>query len=197
MARATDQRRQDLRNKLIDIAEGWIAEDGLARIKARPLAKEADCAVGAIYNVFSDLNQLVLAVNGRTFSGISAHVAAVKATEYDDPEDVLVALGHAYLSFAIANPNSWRTLFEVELTGKNAPDWYLQELQKLFTIIAHPLSQVMPDLDADAVQMMTRAMFSSVHGIVLLGLELRISGGGTDQLEQMIEMVVRRVSRKI
>ena len=60
-------RRKDLRDRLIDIAEQVIRKDGLGAIKARDLATQAGCALGAIYNVFDDLGDLVLEVNARTF----------------------------------------------------------------------------------------------------------------------------------
>ena len=41
---------------------------------------------------------------------------------------------------------------------------------------------------------MTRALFSSVHGIVLLGLERRISGVPPEKLERMIELVLSNIA---
>ncbi|MFT6075628.1 MAG: AcrR family transcriptional regulator, partial [Yoonia sp.] len=61
MASKTETRRTELRNKLIDIAEKTIATEGLSALRARDLAAQAGCAVGAIYNVFGDLAELALA----------------------------------------------------------------------------------------------------------------------------------------
>ena len=60
----------------------------------------------------------------------------------------------------------------------------------LFALIAAPLSQVFPDWDRDEIDLMTRALFSSVHGIVLLGLEKRISGVPQNQIERMIALLL-------
>ena len=67
MARKTEERREALKEKLTDAAEEIITTKGVAEIKARDLAKMAGCSVGAIYNVYADLNDLIMAVNGRTF----------------------------------------------------------------------------------------------------------------------------------
>ena len=55
-------RHGELRARLIDVAERTIAENGLAALKARDLAREAGCSVGTIYNVFEHLDELILCV---------------------------------------------------------------------------------------------------------------------------------------
>jgi len=191
-----DLRRDDLRARLIDIAEARIRADGLGAVKARELAREADCAVGAIYNVFSDLNGLVMAVNGRTFQALGAEVArSVLAAPKDEPQAELITMSHVYLRFAAQNTNLWRALFDLEMsTEMDVPQWYLAELGKLFALIAAPLRRVFPDYTRDQVELMTRALFSSVHGIVLLGLQKRISGVPFDKLEDMIAILLSNVT---
>lgn len=194
MAKSTDQKRADLRQLLIDIAEKTVAQDGLAALKARPLAQEAGCAVGAIYNVFGDLNDLILAVNMRTFEKLGRDVGEKASDPSLSAKDALVTLGHAYLNFAIQNPKTWRALFDVDLTADSpVPEWYTVELARLFSYISRPIATLMPDLSESDVGLMTRAMFSSVHGIVLLGVENRISGMPHDKLEIMIQMVLTRI----
>ena len=146
-------------------------------IRARDLAKEANCAVGAIYNVFGDMGEIIIAVNGRTFRSLGQKVAAsVRGAPPDDPVEQLIAMSGAYLQFAIDNPKLWRTLFDIQMSNESVPAWYLQELGHLFANIAGPLARLFPEMDEDELDLMTRTLFSSVHGIVLLGVENRISG---------------------
>lgn len=191
-----DLRREDLRARLIDIAESRIRADGLGAIKARELAREADCAVGAIYNVFSDLNGLIMAVNGRTFQALGKVVAAsVAAAPQGAPQTELITMSHAYLRFAAENTHLWRALFDLEMsTEMDVPQWYLAELGKLFALIAAPLAQIFPNYTRHELELMTRALFSSVHGIVLLGLQKRISGVPLDKIEDMIAILLSNVT---
>ncbi|WP_420862907.1 TetR/AcrR family transcriptional regulator [Algirhabdus cladophorae] len=197
MARKTDKRREDLRIKLLDLAEATIIKGGLPALKARTLATEAGCSVGAIYTVFGDLNDIVLATNGRTFQRLGRDVArAVQARPNASPADQLVIMGTAYLEFAADNTRAWRTLFDLEMsTQMNVPKWYLAELARLFGYIAGPLRQIYPDKPDRDIDLMTRALFSSVHGMVLLGLEQRISAIPRSDMENMIEMVLRGMAR--
>jgi len=186
------ERREELRTTLIDVAERTVIASGVQTVRARDLAAEAGCAVGAIYNVFDDLTELLMAVNGRTFQRLGATVSgAVASADTDDPEQVLITMGHAYLGFASENTNVWRALFDLEMsTDQDVPTWYLEELGHLFGLISAPLAKLNPGLTAAEIDTLTRAVFSSVHGIVLLGLEKRISGVPLDEIEKMIAVVL-------
>ncbi len=196
MTGKAEKRRDVLRNKLIDIAEARISEAGISAIKARDLAKHADCSLGAIYNVFGDLQDIIIAVNGRTFEKLGRAVAqSLEGRETLPPTDRLIAMSCVYLGYAAANPNTWRSLFDVRMTtDMDVPQWYLDELERLFGFIAGPVRECFPDMPKGEVGLMTRALFSSVHGIVLLGLENRISGVPKDQLEHMIALILRQVT---
>ena len=196
MAGKVQKKRDELRRKLIDISEKRITEGGIEQIRARDLAKEAGCAVGAIYNVFGDLNDLVMAVNGRTFKRLGIHVVeAVNAQDDDDPVVTLITMAHAYLDFAMTNTHAWRSLFDLEMsTDQDVPDWYLTELEHLLGLIAKPLMRNFPDMSREDIMLMTRGLFSSIHGIVLLGLEKRISAVPTDQLERMISLILSNLA---
>src|SRR5215471_17508631 len=67
---STEQRRARLRDALVAAAERAIEQQGLATLRARALAQEVGCAVGAIYNVVEDLDDLVLLVNARTLAAL-------------------------------------------------------------------------------------------------------------------------------
>ena len=193
MSEKTQKRRADLRARITDAAETAVISGGISAIKARDLAREAGCALGAIYTVFDDMTDIVLAVNSRTFSRLGQAVtAAVEAQDTPAPDDQLIVMAKAYLRFAADNAFAWRSLFDVEMsTDKDVPEWYFDEMSRLLKLIADPLATLRPDLPKEEVFLLARAMFSSVHGIVLLGLEKRISGVPLPDIERMIETILR------
>lgn len=192
----TEERRAGLRDTLVALAEAQIERGGVASLKARDLAREAGCAVGAIYNVFADMTALVMAVNGRTFLRIGQTVTgAVEGHGTEPPERRLILLSLAYLDFADANHNLWRALFDLDLPDDaQVPDWYRAGLSALFGHIALPVSQLFPHLAGRDLELMVRALFSSVHGMVLLGLQNRISGVPRANIRAMIETVLTRLA---
>ena len=193
MSEKTQKRHADLRARITDAAETAVIGGGISAIKARDLAREAGCALGAIYTVFDDMTDIVLAVNSRTFSRLGQAVtAAVEAQDTPAPGDQLIVMAKAYLRFAADNAFAWRSLFDVEMsTDKDVPEWYFEEMSRLLKLIADPLATLRPDLPKEEVFLLARAMFSSVHGIVLLGLEKRISGVPLPDIERMIETILR------
>ncbi|MEI6097462.1 MAG: TetR family transcriptional regulator [Alphaproteobacteria bacterium] len=93
-----EERRADLRANLVKLAQAQIAAQGMASLRARDLADKACCAVGAIYNVFADMTDLILEVNGQTFARIGAEVGgAVTGHESLPAECRLILLARAYL----------------------------------------------------------------------------------------------------
>lgn len=197
MASRTAERREALRERLIEAAETRIARDGLASLRARDLAADAGCSVGAIYTVFDDLMDVILAANGRTFADLGQQIGhAVAAVQDQPPVERLIAMAHRYLDYAVAHPNAWSALFEVDMSVESAiPDWYLAALADLFALISGPLRELQPDAGDERLDVMTRGLFSAVHGIVLLGVQKRISAVPDAHLREMIEFVIRGAAR--
>lgn len=196
MAGKVEARRKVLRENLIEIAERRIATDGLSALRARDLATEAGCALGAIYNVFGDLTDLVLAVNARTFKTLGADVAAALADAPQDATEQLVVMAQAYHAFAAKHFHLWRALFDVDRAeGEAAPDWYLAEMGQLFAYIAAPISSLFPDMTGPEQALLTRGLFSSVHGIVLLGLDGASAGVPSAAIDDMIALILVQLTK--
>ena len=195
MAGKVEARRAALRTALISHAKQRITADGLKNLRARDLANDAGCALGAIYNVFGDLGDLVLAVNAETFENLGASVAESLADAPQTPTDQLIIMAQSYHHFAAANYHLWRALFDIERpAGETAPEWYLAEMGQLFAYIDAPLSVLFPDHDTEQRALLTKALFSSVHGIVLLGLDEASAGVPAPQLDKMISLVLKQLA---
>ena len=196
---SVSERRGALRESLVAAAGRAISERGVTGLKARELAQEAGCALGAIYNVFPDLDALVLAVNGKTLAELEAalrHAVARGGKGRAAAIDELVRLADAYLDFAAANPQRWRALFEHRSPpGKEIPKAYAEQQTHLFSFILAPLSRLRPDLDEEKRALLARTLFSAVHGIVSLGLEEKLVPIPLPLLRQQMEEVVRAMGR--
>jgi AcrR family transcriptional regulator len=194
----TVERRQELRQSLIAAAEGIIAGRGLDALRARELAAEVGCAVGAIYNVFPNLDALILEVNGRTlraFESFLAESGAIAAAgDGGDGVAGLIQLALVYLEFAIAHRGRWRALFDHRLAeGSEVPDWYREEQARLFALVEAPLARLRPGLDRRRLMLLARTLFSGVHGIVSLGLDAKLMALPADVLRDEVRSFVRVV----
>ena len=213
----TTERRQRLREALVAAAERAIDADGLGGLKARSLAQEVGCALGAIYNVFADLDALVLAVNARTLdrldeairyrgpepgsTGEGTDSGGVRGGPYEADAaaaaiDRLVALGETYLGFAAAQPHLWRALFEHRLPpGTEVPDWYQEQKARIFAHLDRPLRVLLPGASKEDLDEAARVLFSAVHGIVTLGLEEKLGALSIDALRLQVRRLVTAFCR--
>lgn len=187
------QRRSRLRERLLDVARQAIAARGLSGLKARELASEAGCALGAIYTAFDDLDELILRVNLSTLDRLGA--ALDEALARANPSDSLLALARAYLDFARREEPSWRALFEHRLSGgAPVPDWYADARNRLFGRLEAPLAQLLPQQDRAQLARLARTLFSAVHGVVALGLEQKIAAMPPQALDGELEALVRLIA---
>ena len=192
------ERKQRQRAALIDAAEAAIAKRGLAGLRAREIAAAAGCALGAIYNLVADMDELTLLVGSRTLARLDFALASAGAP--DPPADAdqaisrLVAIALAYCRFAGANLNLWRAVFEHRMAeSRPVPAWAVEEQMRLFAHVAAPLRLLAPFVDDAELQLLARTLFAAVHGIVLLGVEQKTVAVPQEALEQKIEQLVRLV----
>jgi AcrR family transcriptional regulator len=190
-----DLQRDDLRTRLIDAAERRIAVQGLAGLKAREVTGDAGCALGALYNAFDDLDELILHVSSRTLRRLGVALAASQ-TETDPPDAAMAALARAYVTFALENRNLWSALFKHWLPdGRDVPDWHLADHAALIDRIIGPLAALRPDLGADMLRLRARTLFAAVHGVVQLALEGRFVGAPPERIASEVEALVRAMTR--
>lgn len=191
-----EARRAALRAGLVAAAERRIAADGLGGLRARDLAAEAGCALGAIYTVFPDLDALILEVNLRTLGLFEAALGPEPAGfAAGAAADELVRLGRAYLAFAQDHGRRWRALFQHQpADGRRPPDWYVAEQARLFRRIEAPLQALRPDLAAPDRRLLARSLFSATHGIVTLGLDARLMALPAASVRAQLDLLIRAMA---
>ncbi|MDR1827415.1 MAG: TetR/AcrR family transcriptional regulator [Methylobacteriaceae bacterium] len=207
----TEERRGALKEALIAAGIQTIETRGLRALRARDLAKAVGCSLGSIYIVFPDLDTLILSINLSTMALMEAHLAGVvkplppdhSPKARDAAREQLVALSLSYLEFAAANLLRWRAIFEHRLellehppeVRQAAPDWYTEEIGKLFAFIETPVRVMRPDLDAEESALLARSLFSAAHGMVALGLEDKITTVPIAHLADQLRIVVNAMAR--
>ncbi|MDG1281194.1 MAG: TetR-like C-terminal domain-containing protein [Pseudorhodobacter sp.] len=187
--------RADLRNRLIEAAEARIAADGLRGLKARDVTADAGCALGALYNVVEDLDQLIILVNSRTLARLGEALRASISEEATPPEK-MQALGKAYVDFVLSNRKHWSAVFFHRLsTDAEVPDWHKQEHAVLIDNLIEPLAQMRPDLSPSALRVRAGTLFSAVHGVVQLSLHGRFVGTPPELLASEVRALIDAMSR--
>jgi AcrR family transcriptional regulator len=198
----TAGRREKLKQALVAAAERTIETEGLRGIKARELAYKAGCAVGAIYNVVADLDDLIYAVNARTLAALDVKLTEAGATVASETPGVhgaidrLTRLALAYLGFAAANRPRWRAVFDHQPPdGRDLPDWYMADQLRMFRYVEEPLAVLQPDAAPERRALLARSLFSAVHGIAILGLEEKLQLIPLPVLREQVTLIVEAMGR--
>ena len=201
-AGGTAERHAELREALLRAVERTVEAEGYQALRARSLANEVGCAVGAIYNVFPDLDALVLAAKARALDALDAALAHAVArgddtagTEAAADEIALrklLTLAETYLAFATDRLQIWRMLFEYRIAPTaEVPAWYQARLADLFAHLDAPLRAIVPDLPAKKRTSLGRAVFSAVHGVIALGLEEKLDRTSRATIAAQAATIVR------
>jgi AcrR family transcriptional regulator len=191
--------RAELREALVNAATRLIAERGYQALKARELAAEVGCAVGTIYNVFPDIDALILSVKARALDMLESDVVSeLGAFEAAGPEAAaarFLELGRVYLAFAARHWRLWSSVFEHRAGESEALDAYMGRLDVILTNIEQPLAALLPELDPAARRRLARTLFAAVHGVVSLGLDGKLGPISAEDLQEQVRMLLRATLR--
>ena len=193
--KAGESFRDRQRLRLREVTETVLAAEGLSAAQARRIAQEAGCSVGTLYNIYGDIDQLILAANATTLHDLArALTSAANSAEARDLKGRLMALALAYLEFATADTLRWRAVFEQRLADDYpVPTSYLEDRSHLLALIENELATKIPA--PAARNEAARAMFSAVHGIVLLALDMKLGSFDREGCARQVVFVVGNVVR--
>lgn len=162
MGRRSDHTREELRELLLATGHAHMAEGGYARFSGREVAKRAGYSVGTIYNVFGSLDQLVAAVNSRTFTLWAEHLWRCLETGGDDRIRSLV---EGYFSFALARRELWTAIYDHRLPdGVNLSEEDEVQRGVLTRIVTDEVERALHGAGALDVARLARSLIATVHG---------------------------------
>jgi AcrR family transcriptional regulator len=180
-----DQKKSRRRVQILEIARRIIATKGLRSLKVRDVAEAAGCSIGSVYNEFGDFDGVILTVNRETVQALTVRLGEVPAA---DPVRQLYGLAETYLEFFAEHANLLRSLFEHRMEDDRPyPDDILQLVMDAFALMHPPLVRLLPNADDVQIALLSRTLFSAVHGIISLGLEERMVAVPPQMLRQQVE----------
>jgi AcrR family transcriptional regulator len=186
--------REKTKAAMLASAERILAEEGLAGIQARRIAKEADCAVGTLYNIFKGLDELIITANARTLERLGTALTQARDGAADRTVGgQLMALALAYLAFASRHERPWRAIFEHHMSeGGDVPDWYRETQARLFSLVEGLLGETVGEPGERARA--ARAMFAAVHGVVAIALDHKLGQQSTVEIEAQVRFIVSAIA---
>ncbi len=197
MARRSDHTREELKELALKSAEELLNDKSARELSTRQIATKMGYTVGTLYQVFKNLPDLLLHVNARTLKilhddclALDLEASSKNNTKKNAQINVLT-YANVYLQFAHAHPKLWELIFDNSILNDDAlPDWYLSQVNALFSLIETQLKEIQPDLTELEITKATRVLWSSVHGICTLSINNNLFAHSACSSEELIESLI-------
>src|SRR5258707_15357238 len=110
MRQRQEQEKQELRQTILRAAAGLFLEQGYERFSLRQVAERVGYSPTTIYLYFRNKDDLLFTVVDEGFVRFGQQLAAA-AESQEDPWERIIALGRAYVTFALQNPVYYQLMF--------------------------------------------------------------------------------------
>lgn len=189
MGRRSVHTAEELRELILSASTELIEANGLSGLSAREIARRIGYSPGTLYNVFENLDDLVLTIEGRLLDRLDLALSLVSQT--GNATQNVVKLAQAYIDFTHDNPRLWNLLFEHHLPpGRDVPQWYQQKLEGLLTRVEAALTPLLGSADSGSRKRAARVLWAGVHGITSLSTTEKLSIVSSESARDLVDDLV-------
>ncbi len=178
MARAESGTGLDLREACLAEALTIISEVGVEKLSIREVARRIGVSHQAPYRHFASRDHLLAEIVRRAFGDFAQALRGPPQTA--DPAADALAMGFAYVQFALAEPLKYRLIFGGALPDPASHPEMMQGARDAFNVLRDSLKRVFEargeQSDHEAIDREALFAWSSLHGVVSL---LRTDAIGT------------------
>jgi AcrR family transcriptional regulator len=189
MGRRSSHTPEELRELILEASTDLISGGGLSGLSAREIARRIDYSPGTLYNVFENLDDLVLTIEGRLIDGLAAELDSVP--RQGGPMEQALAMGRAYLAYTSKQPKLWNLLFEHHLpAGRDVPVWYQQKLDAVMHRVEAVVAPMMPGSTRDEITRSAHVLWAGVHGITSLATADKLAVVTSDGAGPLLDLLI-------
>lgn len=153
---------------LLAAAMEMLETRSAASLSLREVARAAGVSHNAPYHHFGDRTGLLAAVGVEAMTRfLAVQRAAVAAAS--GPGEEMVALGTAYVEWAVAHPGAFETIFDPTICPPGDPSSVMAPLIRANEeLLAEVTARLWPDLDPAALAALQPSLWGTVHGLATL-----------------------------
>jgi AcrR family transcriptional regulator len=190
MGRRSNHTPDELRELILQASTELIEQHGLSGLSAREIAKRIGYSPGTLYNVFADLDDLILTVESRLLDRLAVRLSQVPTVA--DPVQHLCDLAAAYLAFTQEKPRLWNLLFEHHMpSGWQVPASFIAKMEALLDEVEKAIAPLTGTSDVERHKRAARVLWASVHGISSLATAEKLSNVTPESASKLVDDLVR------
>lgn len=187
MARRSDNTREEIKKMAVQAGLEILAESGLGGLSARKIADRIGYTVGTLYNVFDDIEDIVLYINAETVQEMHEKLATIASRKKNARQRVL-DFAHCYGDYALTNAVRW-SLLHTHPRSTPLPGWFHASIQKIFALVEEPLSELTHG-SRKATQTAAKVLWAGLHGLCALSINQKLERLEAAPLRALIDNFV-------
>lgn len=188
----------DLRNALIASGLAVLAEQGADALNLREVARRAGVSHAAPYRHFADKTTLIEAIAEDGFHRLWAALEKADAKPAKDASQKLIALGLAYVRFALEHADHFRVMFTSARNPHANPRLYVESKAGFYILIgALQAGQASGELVQDDPLDQAKALWAAMHGIAVLMIDNQFADAGPDRAKYADALVKRSIEQML
>ncbi|HEX2379490.1 MAG TPA: TetR/AcrR family transcriptional regulator [Methyloceanibacter sp.] len=160
----------DLRQDVLQASLALIEEGGLDRLSMREVARKAGVSHQAPYHYFGDREAILAALAGEGFSRLGQSLARA-AADAGEPGDAVVAMGKAYVDFAIRHPPYFQVMFRADAVALDRYPEARKQENEAFGKLVEEIDKAFTSQAPEERRRIAVAVWAMVHGLATLILE--------------------------
>src|SRR4029450_13937359 len=160
----------DLRQDVLQASLALIEEGGLDRLSMREVARKAGGSHQAPYHYFGDREAILAALAGEGFSRLGQSLARA-AADAGEPGDAVVAMGKAYVDFAIRHPPYFQVMFRADAVPLDRYPEARKQENEAFGKLVEEIDKAFTGQTPEERRRIAVAVWAMVHGLATLILE--------------------------
>jgi len=190
MGRRSAHTPDKLRELAISSACELIGADGLAGFSAREVARKIGYSPGTLYNLFDNLDDLVLHVEALMLETLDERLEGL--APYGGSDDQLRRLAMAYMRFTRERPKLWSLIAQHAVPSEaKAPTWYTDRLEALIRRFELALAPLMINSGPEEIRNTACLFWAGLNGISTLWTADKFSGLMANAAEPLIDRFVQ------
>ena len=187
MARRSDHSREELKNIALNAAQTIIKTKGINSLSVRNVTKKIGYTVGTLYQLFNNLDDLILHVNALTLDELTQKLSLALNTP-----NPIQSMATCYLEYYRTHFNQWNALFVHRLPeNQSFPDWYEKKIITIFNIIETAVKKEVPTLTTKSINRTTRILWAGLHGICTLSISGKLKPTKSESEEILIQNFIK------
>lgn len=180
----------NLAESLLNAVDELATQFGFEAVTLRGCAKRVGVSPSSAFRHYVDKRALLTAFATRALHQLSDAMAAAKARAGQEETNAFLAVGLAYITFAVEKPAFFRAMWREEAIYSNDEN-YVAAAKQLSVHLKGGFADTIEDEDPTSLSPQELLAWSSVHGLANLLVDGPVARGKTDsqKLKKAADMI--------